>query len=105
MPFVVIARWVARDGEEEGVQSALIPLASASRAEPGCLEYRVHTSAIDGRETLLYEHYVDEAAYQAHLDSAHFARYATNVAIPLLESRERSFYRTRDDDEPNRSST
>jgi quinol monooxygenase YgiN len=96
LAFVVIARWVATNGAQAAVRKALTPLAAASRAEPGCLEYRVHQSHDDAREVLLYEHYVDESAYQAHLDSPHFADYALKRAIPLLEARERSFYWTID---------
>jgi quinol monooxygenase YgiN len=43
------------------------------------------------------EERVDEAGYQAHMDSEHFTRLVKNEAIPdLLESRERSFYVTLD---------
>jgi quinol monooxygenase YgiN len=45
---------------------------------------------------LVYEEYDDEAALEAHSASEHFRRYVLEEGIPLLESRERSFYRTLD---------
>ena len=45
--------------------------------------------------SILYEQYVDEAGYLAHMDSEHFTRLVKEEAIPrLLESRERAFYVT-----------
>ena len=42
--------------------------------------------------------YLDEAGYQAHMDSEHFTRLVKEEAIPeLLEARERAFYETIDD--------
>ena len=47
---------------------------------------------------LLYEQYADEAGYQAHMETEHFARLVLGEAIPeLLEERVREFYATIDD--------
>ncbi len=93
MAFVVIARWVARPGEEQAVRAAVEALVEPSRAEPGNLAYEPHSDPSDPRVFLLYERYVDEAAYRAHGESEHF-RHAAEHALPLLEARERSFYET-----------
>ena len=70
----------------------LIPL---SRAEPGNLLYLPHRSPEDPRLFYLYEQYVDEAGYEAHMDSEHFTRLVKEEAIPeLLEHRERAFFVT-----------
>ncbi len=92
MSYVVIARWTARSGNEAGVRRALSALAPPSREEPGCLAYRPVQSTEDSCAFLIYEEYVDEAAYQAHAASDHFRRHALEEGIPLLESRERSFF-------------
>ena len=92
MAYVVIAKWTARAGEEERVLDAIRELAPPSRAEDGCLVYRVNRDPADPRVFLLYEEYADEAAYRAHGESDHFRRLALERAIPLLENRERSFY-------------
>jgi quinol monooxygenase YgiN len=41
---------------------------------------------------MLYEVYVDEKAFEAHQQTAHFKKYAAD-AVPLLASRERHAWR------------
>ena len=94
MAYVVTAMWTAREGEEERVLRAIRNLVEPSRAEPGCLTYRPTRHPANPRVFFLYEEYVDEQAYDAHRESDHFQRYALGEGIPLLESRERSFYET-----------
>jgi len=100
MSYVVIAKWIARDGHEDAVAEAIRKLIPPSRAESGCLEYRAHQSVSDSLVFLLYEEYVDEAAYGAHAESGHFARHAIGEGIPLLKAREREFYTSMDADPP-----
>ncbi len=94
MAYVVIAKWTAREGEEDAVAAAIEALVEPSRAEPGSLLYQPQRDPEDPRVFLLYEQYVDEAAYKAHGESEHFRRHALEDGIPRLESRERSFYET-----------
>jgi quinol monooxygenase YgiN len=96
MAYVVTARWVAKEGEEERVLAALKQLTGASRAEPGCLYYQPNRDPENPRVFFLYELYGSEDAYKAHGESEHFQRYGFGEAIPLLESRERWFYETID---------
>lgn len=91
---VVIARWRAKPGEEEAVARALAQLIPLSRAEPGVLAYQVHRDPEDERLFVIYERYVDAAAYDAHLESEHIERLGFGDAIPRLESREREFLET-----------
>jgi (4S)-4-hydroxy-5-phosphonooxypentane-2,3-dione isomerase len=94
MAYVVLAKWVAKPGEEEVVAAAIDELIEPSRAEPGNLAYLPHHDPDDPRVFLLYEQYTDEAAYKAHGESEHFKRHALENAIPRLQERERSFYET-----------
>lgn len=94
MAYVVIAKWTAREGEEDAVAAAIEALIEPSRAEPGLLLYQPQRDPEDPRVFLLYEQYVDEAAYKAHGESEHFRRHGLEDGIPRLESRERSFYET-----------
>jgi len=94
MAYVVTAKWTAMEGEEERVLEALTKLAGSSRAEPGCLYYQPARDPEDPHVFFIYEEYVDEEAYKAHGESEHFQRLGFGEAIPLLESRERSFYVT-----------
>jgi quinol monooxygenase YgiN len=99
MAYVVTAYWTARDGEERAVADALGKLIEPSRAEPGNLEYQIHRDPSDSRLFFLYEQYVDEEAYQAHQQSAHFKQFGVQEGFPRLERRERAFYVTWDGSE------
>jgi quinol monooxygenase YgiN len=94
--YVLLARWTAAPGNEERVEQILLALAVEARKEPGCRTFRPSRSVDDPRVFVIYEEYDDEAALEAHSASAHFKRYVLEEGVPLLESRERSFYRTLD---------
>lgn len=96
MTFVLVAKWTAREGEEERVAEALRRLAGPTRAEPGCLMWIPNRDPENPRVFLIYEQYVDPAALDAHAASPHFQEIAVGEAIPLLEERERTFYETMD---------
>jgi quinol monooxygenase YgiN len=92
--FALIARWTAREGEEQAVAAAVKALVAPSRSEPGNLYYQPHRDPRDPRVFMIYEQYEDEAAYAAHGESEHFRRHAIDDAIPRLAGRERWFYKT-----------
>jgi quinol monooxygenase YgiN len=98
MAYVVSAKWLAKAGKEDRLLEVIREMTLPSRAEPGNLYYQAQRSAEDPRLFYLYEQYVDEAAYQAHMDSEHFTRLVKEEAIPeLLEDRSREFYETIDE--------
>ena len=94
MAYVVAAFWRAKEGEEAAVERALQALSVASRQEPGCLSYQAQRAIDDPRLFLIYEQYVDAAAFDAHVASPHFAQHGREEAIPRLETRERAAYTT-----------
>ena len=96
MAYVVCATWTAKEGEADAVAAAIEKIVPPSRAEPGMLMYQAHRDPENPNVFFFYEQYVDEAAYQAHVESAHMKEYAFGDAIPRLESRERKFYTTWD---------
>jgi quinol monooxygenase YgiN len=96
MPYVVCAKWTAKEGEAEAVAAAIEKLAPLSRQEPGMLLYQPHRDPGNPSVFFFYEQYVDPAAYQAHVDSDHFRALGFGDAVPRLEARERSFYVTWD---------
>lgn len=85
--YCLVARLVARDGQEEAVAAGLAVNEAASRQEPGVVEWIVYRSTDDPRRFLLYELYRSAADLEAHRATEHFARYQREV-VPLLESRE-----------------
>ncbi len=73
---VLAVTWVANPGHEEEVAQIFGKLEAASRKEPGCLMYVVHRHKDDPRTFFIYEQYKDDAALQAHKETAHFQEYA-----------------------------
>jgi quinol monooxygenase YgiN len=98
MAYVVTAKWRANEGKADRLLEVIHEMTAPSRAEEGCLFYQAQRSTEDPDLFFMYEQYVDEAGYQAHMDSEHFTRLVKGEAIPeLLEDRERAFYETIDD--------
>ena len=94
MAVVLVARWLAKEGREERVFAILEELAPASRAEPGCRYYQPCRDREDPRRFLIFETYDDDDALRAHSESEHFLRLVLDEAVPLLESRDRTFFET-----------
>ena len=94
MAYVVAAIWTAKEGQEDKIAEVIRAMTPLSREEPGCLFYQAHRSAENPHVFFLYEQYVDQAGYEAHMATPHFERYVRGEAIPNLESRERAFYET-----------
>jgi quinol monooxygenase YgiN len=92
MSYVVVARWLPREGETEKVQFILLELAAAVRREPGNLQFTVHRGCDNTNEFLLYEVYKSEQAFREHQDTEHFKRLVLERAVPLLNVRERAAY-------------
>jgi quinol monooxygenase YgiN len=89
MEFVVVARYQVRAGEEDRVEAALKNMRKPSRAEPGNLDYQVLRDPRQPAVFVLYERYVDEAAFQAHQDSDHFGIWLKGQVLPFLDERTR----------------
>jgi quinol monooxygenase YgiN len=94
MAYVVVALWRAKPGKEELIEEVIEKMTPLSRQEPWCLYYQAQRSTTDPQLFFLYEQYVDEAGYEAHMATPHFEHYVRGIGIPNLESRERSFYET-----------
>ncbi|HAE84091.1 MAG TPA: antibiotic biosynthesis monooxygenase [Ktedonobacter sp.] len=96
MAFVVAALWRAKKGQEQTIQRVIEIMTPLSRQEPACVYYQAQLSTNDPQLFFLYEQYVNEAGYEAHMATPHFEQYVKGEAIPNLESRERAFYETLD---------
>ena len=62
--------------------------AANSRREPGCLRFDVLRSADQPLLFRLHEVYRDEAAFAAHQQTAHYARWKTEIAGLLSSPRQ-----------------
>lgn len=83
---------VAPKTREEFMTAALANAAAARSTEPGCLGFDVLVDPENPCAVRFYEVYVDEAAFDAHRQTAHFKVYA-EAAARLLEGRRRIIYR------------
>ena len=93
--YVVVATWVAREGQEQEIERILRTISAATEAnEPGCLEFTVYRSNSDARHYMLYERYDDEQAFQAHRETEHFKTHVLGdaVANDRLEQRFAKFF-------------
>jgi quinol monooxygenase YgiN len=84
----VVAQYQVKAGEGDRVADALAPHIAATRAEPGCVTFVAYRADDDPDHFLLYEQYVDEAAFQEHRRTPHFAEYVEGTIVPLLERRD-----------------
>jgi len=86
--FVVTVTFGIQPDHVEGFQAAVLSQARNSlELEADCHRFDVCFDDDDPGRVFLYELYTDAAAFQAHLDSAHFKDFDATVA-DWLESKE-----------------
>jgi quinol monooxygenase YgiN len=83
--FTVRMRFEQDDHDK--VVEFILPLAAASRKEPGCVTYVPHFVEGDPTTLVIYEQYKDEAALASHRASPHFAKYAIGGFVQLMKER------------------
>jgi quinol monooxygenase YgiN len=83
----IVAQYRAKPGTGDAVAAVLPKHVAATRAEKGCLQFDACRSRENGNEFVLYEKYVDEAAFDSHRKTAHFVAYIQGEVIPLLAER------------------
>ena len=83
----VIAEYQARPGRGDELARILPGHVAQTRDEPGCVTFVAYRDGDDPDHFLLYEQYVDEAAFQAHRQSPHFRANVAGRIVPLLERR------------------
>ena len=88
----ITAEYYTREGQDDAVAAVLREMSAScnSDQEPGCLLYVVNRGVADPRRFLLYEQYVDEAAFTAHTETDRFKEKILGTVVPMLESRVRT---------------
>lgn len=79
MTLYVIARVQAKAEHRAEVEAELRRMVAATRAEPGCLRYDLFADQDGGAGFSLVEAYTDEAALEAHRDSAHYQAFRGRI--------------------------
>lgn len=91
--IVLVAKYYVKPGAADRVAAALERMAPLVKEhEPGCAMYQVSRSTDRPDLFMLYEHYVDEAAFHAHRVTPHFKHIIEDTIAPLLDKRERELY-------------
>ncbi|SFU50343.1 Quinol monooxygenase YgiN [Methylobacterium sp. 174MFSha1.1] len=87
-PFVVIAEFRVRPGCLDAFLDLAHDDARASVAhEPGCRAFDVAVSESDPLAVVFYEVYDDRAAFDAHLETPHLARFRAGFPALIAEER------------------
>ena len=78
--YVIIAPFKIKEGfKEQFVEEMLKDAKGSMKNEPGCLRFDVIQDGDDPDKIWLYEVYVDEAAFQAHMETPHFIKWRDAV--------------------------
>ena len=80
----VIARFVARKGNEDQLKTLLQSMLTPTRAEPGCQLYELYESDSKAR-FYLYENWESQSALDRHIETPHFRHLRQAVGEVLTE--------------------
>jgi len=86
--ITVVARWQTAEALVPEVLKLVATVREQSLAEPGCLGYEVFRSVDDAGTLLLLERYRDEAAIEAHRQTAHYRELVAGRIVPMLSNRQ-----------------
>ncbi len=78
------AEFTALPGKEARVREILQILATEVRTEAGNIVFQPFTLSTDPRRFFVFEEYVDDAAFTAHISAEYGARFNTELAT-LIE--------------------
>jgi quinol monooxygenase YgiN len=91
MSFVLTVSIRVKPENLEAFMAQVLANAAAARKEPGCRQFEVLVDPADRTKLMLFEMYDDEKAFEEHQKGQAFRTYLAE-AVPLLASRERSFW-------------
>lgn len=77
--LTIVATVKSLPGAEKKVQRELVGLVGATRAEEGCLEYRLHNSIENSATFLIYENWESRQLWENHMASPHFLTFKQNT--------------------------
>ena len=77
--LTVVAKIIAQADKVELVKAEMEKLIAPTLLDEGCLQYDLHQDNADPAVFIFYEQWQNEACLQAHLNTAHIARYMQAV--------------------------
>jgi quinol monooxygenase YgiN len=84
MSFTVIASFTIDPSNKATFEAALKVLTEATRREPGCVQYDIHTSTDTDGTYFIVEQYATEKDYLSHRDEQHILDFR-QIAAPLFK--------------------
>ena len=87
MPMILYAEFTAKPGSESQVETLISGLAEKVRREPGNTEFTVYRERDNPRKFFVFEQYVDEASFDAHI-SAEYGLIFNQQLSSLIEEGE-----------------
>ena len=82
MAYVLAVKITAAAGDEEELHRWLKQITALTRQEDGCTMFVLHRDISDPHVFFIYEHFVDRAAHDAHLETDHFKNIAEVEIMP-----------------------
>lgn len=86
-PLTIVARIVPEPGTEDDLERAMKELVSATRQEPGCIQYDLHRSNEGPCIFVFYETWESKALWEAHMAGAAIEAFRA-AAGQMIESGE-----------------
>jgi quinol monooxygenase YgiN len=91
MKFII--GWIiCRPGTRDGFIERTMPMAAATRAEPGCVFFELSAKADEPDTAILMECFKDEAAHAHHQTLPHFPPLIAELRAVMIEGRTRHHF-------------
>jgi quinol monooxygenase YgiN len=81
----VVAKFVAKEGSEKALEDFLLSTISPTRAEAGCVDYRLHRSVDAPGLFFIYETWQSQKDLQAHTTSPYIREAMPKVVALVRE--------------------
>lgn len=81
----VVATLKTKESSEAALKQAFSKLVSASQAEPGCVQYLLHTNVAEAKTFVLYEVWASKANFDAHFELPHSVEFGAAAKELLAE--------------------
>jgi quinol monooxygenase YgiN len=85
MPLILYAEFTAKPGSESQVEFLISGLAEEVRREPGNTEFTVYRERDNPRKFFVFEQYLDEASFEAHISAEYGAIFNQQLSSLIEE--------------------
>jgi quinol monooxygenase YgiN len=95
MPVILYAEFTAKPGSESEVETLISGLAEDVRREPGNTEFTVYRERDNPRKFFVFEEYLDEASFDAHINAEYGAVFNRKLGSLIEEGESQLTWLTR----------